>query len=370
MGYFPTEVEEAEATTVRAGPVGRRRRVTRGDIAVLTRQLADLIGAGLPVYRALTVMAEQAQYPGVREMVEEIQRGVQAGRPLSEAVAAQERHFGSMYVNMLRAGEASGKLDAVLLRLAEFLESSHLRRAQIISSLTYPLVLVGVAFAAVTFLMLYLIPRLAEVFAEFKGALPLATVLLIGVANFSRHYWWAAAAVLAAAVLLWRRWLATEAGRRWRDRLLLELPVAGPLMQRIVAARFARALGTLLVGGVPILTSLEIAGQAVGNRLMEQAVNDVREEVRQGTPLAVSLERSGQLLPVLTHMAAVGEETGRLGDMMSRVADALDFEVETTMRRLTTLLEPLVILVMGGIVGFIVLAILLPIFRLNALIAR
>jgi len=141
-------------------------------------------------------------------------------------------------------------------------------------------------------------------------------------------------------------------------------------MQRIVAARFARALGTLLVGGVPILTSLEIAGQAVGNRLMQQAVNDVREEVRQGTPLAMSLERSGQLLPVLTHMAAVGEETGRLGDMMSRVADALDFEVETTLRRLTTLLEPLVILVMGVIVGFIVLAILLPIFQLNAVIAR
>jgi len=369
LGYLPVRVEPqrhaaANGTTkARATRIGR---IPNNAITTFTRQLSDLIGAGLPIDRALTVLVEQSDSPALSRLLTEAQQEVRGGRPLSEALAMYPKHFPPMYTNMLRAGEASGQLAEVATRLAEFLEKEQTRRSQLISAMVYPTLLVSVAVLAVIFLLLFVVPRLSGVFEDLGAEMPLPTVVLLAVTGFLSRQWWM---LLVAAGGVWaalRVAKATEAGRRQFDALLLRLPLAGPIARRVVIGRFSRALGTLLAGGVPILDALEIAGLAAANRLTITAVESVRAAVRQGEALAGAMEQTGHFPPVLQHMAAVGEETGDLPRMLLRVADSLDFEVDSAMRRLTTALEPAIVLVTGGFVGFIVLSILLPIFQANA----
>jgi len=371
MGFYPAEIGEAGQAAIGAVPrVARGRGIGPGDIVVLTRQLADMTAARLPIFRTLSVLLEQADRPALRQLVETIRSDVQEGLPLSDALRKHGRYFPDLYVNMVQAGETSGHLDAVLLRLAEFLEKSQRRRAQVISALMYPAVLITVAVAAVSFVIGYLIPKLSVLFEELEQTLPLITQVLLGIANVIGAIWWVAAILLAALVLGLRAYVRTPAGQEMVDLLLLRAPLLGPVWHKMATSRLARTLGTMLAGGVPILTSLEISGNAIGNRVLTRATESVREEVRQGTRLAGALEKAAVFPPLLVHMAAVGEETGQLPDMMLRVADSLDFEVDSVLGRLTTLLEPFIIIVMGVIVGFIVLAVLLPIFQINASIAR
>ncbi len=371
MGYFPSRVEEAAAVALGRPAGARRRRGVSGiDTVVMTRQLADMTAARLPMFRSLSVLVEQADSVALRDLLEAIRADVQQGRPLSDSLARHPRHFPALYVNMVRAGETSGHLDAVLLRLAEFLEKSMQRRSQIISALLYPAVLMTVAVGAVAFIIGFLIPKLATLFEEMEQALPLITQVLLAIAGVLSHIWWAIL-VLIVLMIVGLRWYAgTEAGREKLDLLALRVPLLGPVWHKMAVSRLARTFGTMLGGGVPILAALEISGNAVGNRPMARAVESMRDEVREGTGLALSLERAGAFPPLLIHMAGVGEETGQLPEMMARVADSLDFEVDSTLGRLTTLLEPIVIIVMGLIVGFIVLAVLLPIFQINAAIGR
>jgi len=371
MGYFPSQIGEAGQVVISAPRrLGGGRGVSPTDVVVLTRQLADMTAARLPIFRSLSVLIEQADRAALRELVEAIRRDVQEGLPLSEALRKHPRYFADLYVNMVHAGETSGHLEAVLMRLAEFLEKGLRRRSQVVSALMYPVVLITVAIAAVSFIIGYLIPKLSVLFAEMEQTLPLVTRILLAVADFVGSAWWAIILGVAVVVLSLRWYARTDRGKEALDMFLLRAPLLGPVWHKMAVSRLARTLGTMLDGGVPILVSLEISGNAVGNRILGRAAEVVREEVREGTRLGAALEHSGVFPPLLVHMTAVGEETGRLPEMMLRVAESLDFEVDSVLGRLTTLLEPFIIIVMGIIVGFIVLAVLLPIFQINATIGR
>lgn len=371
MGYFPSDIAGAEQVSL-----GQPRRLRRGrgvsgsDVVIMTRQLADMTAARLPMFRSLSVLVEQADRQALRDLLEEVRTDVREGHPLSEALRRHPRQFPDLYVNMVRAGETSGQLDAVLLRLAEFLEKSMQRRSQVVSALLYPAVLMTVAVGAVAFIIGFLIPKLSSLFEELEQTLPLLTRMLLLIANALSATWWMLAVLLVVLVIGTRWYTRTEAGKAWLDLLVLRVPILGSVWHKMAISRLARTLGTMLGGGVPILAALEISGNAVANRPLMRAVEAVREDVREGTAMAAALGRAGVFPPLLVHMAGVGEETGQLPDMMMRVADSLDFEVDSTLGRLTTLLEPFIIVVMGVIVGFIVLAVLLPIFQINAAIGR
>lgn len=358
--------ESPGAVAAAAAPSGKR--VRRIEILLFTRELADLIDAGLPIDRALTVLIEQSDSEALRAMLQRLQADIRAGKPLSEALGNFPREFPTLYANMIRAGEVSGQLAGVMTRLADFLEKEQVRRSQILAALTYPAVLITVAIVAVTFLLTFVIPRLQDVFKDMGAALPLPTRMLLAISGSIAHYWWAMGGGIVGAVVLFRAWVATPSGRTSFDALRLSMPLFGPLMLKIVMARFVRTLGTLLGGGVAILESLDIAATAVGNSVTASAVASARDSVRQGETLSAAMEKAGGFLPLVIHMSAVGEETGRLAGMLVRTADTLDFEVDNTMRRLTSLVEPLVVLMMGGFVGFVVLSILLPIFQSSTIV--
>jgi type II secretion system protein F len=359
-------VFESSASAPTAQPSGKK--VRRIEILLFTRELADLIDAGLPIDRALSVLIQQSDSDALKAMLQRLQADIRTGKPLSEALGNFPREFPTLYANMIRAGEVSGQLAGVMTRLADFLEKEQVRRSQILAALTYPAVLITVAVIAVTFLLTFVIPRLQEVFKDMGAALPLPTRMLLAISGSIAHYWWAMGGGVLGAIALFRAWIATPSGRHSFDAFRLSLPLFGPLTLKIVMARFVRTLGTLLSGGVAILESLDIAATAVGNSVTASAVASARDSVRQGETLSAAMEKAGGFLPLVIHMSAVGEETGRLAGMLVRTADTLDFEVDNTMRRLTSLVEPLVVLLMGGFVGFVVLSILLPIFQSSTIV--
>lgn len=344
------------------------KKVTRLHILLFTREMADLLDAGLPMDRAFSVLIDQTDSEALRAMLAAMQADIRAGQPLSEALAKFPREFPPLYSNMVRAGEVSGQLPSVMTRLADFMEKEQVRRSQIMAALTYPMVLISVAVLAVTFLLTFVIPKLSGIFQDMGDALPLPTVLLLNLSGGIARYWWAILLAIAGAVYGFRAWVSTSLGRKTFDAFRLSAPLLGKLTRKIVAARLVRTLGTLIGGGVPILEAMDIAASAAGNVVATEAVLAARGGVRQGETLHEAMERSDVFLPVVKHMTAVGEETGRLPNMLIRTADTLDFEVDNTMRRLTSLVEPLVVLLMGGFVGFVVLSILLPIFQANTLV--
>jgi type II secretory pathway component PulF len=361
LGYFPTEISEV----ISSRPESRRgKKIRQDDIALTMRQMANLISAGLPVHRSLLVLTEQAYNPALKELLAEAEASVRSGGSLSTALARFPRAFPSLAINLISIGESTGKLDQSLQRLADLMEKTLQRRSQIISALIYPALLSLVAIGAVIFLMTFLLPKLSKTLKDLGAALPLPTIILIHISDLVTAGWWVALPVLlagiGAGVYWWKKGLAD-----WLEGRLYRLPLTRNLFYRISAARFSRMLGSLLAGGVPILDGLEIAGIGVGPTL-SGIIGRAREQVREGTPLATALSREPDLMPALVHVTAVGEETGKLSDLLLRLSDSLDFEVDSALRRLVGLLEPAIILVMGTIVGFIVLAILLPIFGLSA----
>jgi type II secretory pathway component PulF len=368
MGQFPVEVTEQKGRVaqVRAAAGAQRRKVRRSDVTTFTRQISDLIAGGLPLDRCLTVMIDQSENPGLRALLTEVQQEVRGGMPLSEALTAYPHIFNSMYTNIVRAGEASGQLAEVTERLAGFLEKEQVRKSQVVSAMVYPGVLLTVAVLAVTFLLFFVVPQLSSVFTDMGSALPAPTVLLLTVTGLLGKYWHYLLVGGGASVVLFKAYARTDGGHKALDRFWMRAPVVGKIVRQMVISRFARSFGTLTAGGVTLLESLEISGEAAGNLVMKDSVDQLIATTRSGENLADGMKKAGHFPPVLIHMTAVGEETGDLPRMLSRVADSLDFEVDATMRRLTTMLEPLIVLSMGGFVGFVVLSILLPIFQANS----
>lgn len=366
-GRFVLEIKAQEAAKAEHAETPRGR-VGRADIALFTRRLSDLAEAGLPLDRALQVVREQSESAHLAWVCGQALEDVRSGLPVSQALSKFPKLFPPVYTESLRAGEASGQFPQVARKLAGFQEREVTRRSQIVSAMIYPAVLTCAAIFVVTFLLTFVMPKLSVMFRDLGSDLPMNTRVLLAVTDFITKNGLLIGGAFVVAFLVYRGWVATDAGATQRDALLLKLPAAGRVITKAVVSRFSRVLGTLLFGGVPILESIRLAGLASGNRAIIKASERVAEDVRDGHPLHEAMRDAGDFPPVLTHMVAVGEETGDLPTMLGRVSDSLDFEVDTGMRRLTALFEPTIVIVMGVVVGFIVLSVLLPIFQAQSLL--
>ena len=367
-GRYVLEIAEQAAATQgpkSTGDAKKGGKVGRSEIALFTRRMADLASAGLPLDRVLSVVAEQSESQTLADVAEEALGEVQSGTPISEALAKHPKLFNEVFTQTLRAGEASGQFAEVSGQLAEFQEKEVMRRSQITSALVYPAILFGTAVFVIIFLLTFVVPRMSGIFKSMGDNLPVTTKILLAVTGFLTGNGLLIGGTLVGLVVAYKLWTATDAGALGRDRFLLQAPVLGAVIRKATVSRFARVLGTLVYGGVPILQALEIAGMAAGNRVFRKSAIIVENDVREGRPIAEAMRDAGAFPPVLTHMIAVGEETGDLPKMLTRVSDSLDFEVDNGMRRLTAMVEPLIVLTMGTFVGFVVISVLLPIFTAN-----
>ena len=352
-----------------AGGGGRRGLFARAAVAPkaltqFTQQFATLVSAGLPLVRSLRVLEGQLEAGPFRDVVGAVADDVEGGSPLSEALAKYPQAFDRLYVNMVRAGEAGGLLGEILQRLAEFSRKRDTIRGQIKGALTYPAVVLGVAMLIVLFVMIFVVPKFEDVLRNFDVAMPLPTEIVIGISRGLIAWWWV---VLVVPVALWAafRLALRSEGFAWQvDRFKLRVPLFGKLLRRTIIARFARTLGTLLQSGVPILESLGIVGASIPNRVLEDAVEDVRDAIREGETIAGPLGESGVFDDVVVNMIDVGEETGRLDEMLLRIADNVEHEVDSAVSTLFKVIEPLLLVVMAVLVGFIVISLFLPIVRI------
>ena len=370
-GIFPTELhEEAEAQgDKREFDVLRfLRRVKLQEVAITVRQLSTLLSAGLPLVESLTAIIEQVPNPALKKIVTQVRERVNEGSTLADAFAQHPRIFSSLFVNMTRAGERSGALEIVLERLADFTENQVAFRHKISAAMVYPILMTFVGIGVLGFLLGYVIPTVTQIFEDLKQTLPLPTLILMMASDGLRRFWWVGVVVLALMLLGIDRYSRTEAGRLVLDRVKIKAPIFGPLALKVAIARFTRTLAILLRSGVPVLTSMDIVKNVVSNRVLEHVIEEARDNIREGQDIAPPLRRSQLFPPLATHMIAVGEKSGKLEDMLMRVADTFETDVETTVQGLTALIEPLMILLMGSVIGFIALSILLPIFQINQIV--
>lgn len=371
-GKFLLEIkEQAKASESAESHDGERKRAnsTRADLALFTRRMADLSDAGLPLDRVLAVLAEQSESLPLSKAAEAALVEVQGGLSVSDALAMQgTKLFPEVYTQTLRAGEASGQFPESAERLADLLENEVTRRSQVVSALVYPAVLTGVAVFVVIFLLTFVVPRLSGVFKGMGDSLPGVTKALLATTGFITTNYLLIIGVLVGGAVLYRGWVGTPAGALARDRMLMNLPMAGPIVKKSTVSRYARVLGTLLHGGVSILEALDLSGKSTGNLVFATTSESVLQDVKEGVPIADAMKNTGAFPPVLTHMVAIGEETGDLPKMLNRVSESLDFEVEQGLRRLTASLEPIIVLVMGAFVAFVVLSIMLPIVQAQELV--
>jgi len=377
-GIYVIKIRESSGGVLKAeeGKTGLRRevsfknlfeRIDVESIALATRQLATLLQAGVPMVESLKALVEQIDNEPLKRVFAQVRSGVNEGSSLADAI---EKHkcFSNVYVNMVRAGETSGALELVLMRLADFTEGQSRLRSKVIGALTYPIVMVCIAIMVVVILMTTVIPKITNMFESANVQLPLLTRMLIGLSYILGHFWWLCLIFIALFIYLIRRWLKTQRGRAWWDRIKLRIPVFGNIMQMVSIARFSRTLSTLLAGGVPLLTTLQIVRNVVSNDALEKAIDSVREAVREGEDIAGPLKKSGRFPPMVTHMVAVGEKSGQLEEMLSRIATSYESRVETKVSMLTSLLEPIMILIMGVTIGGIVGAVLVPIMKMSQLV--
>ncbi|HEV8437052.1 MAG TPA: type II secretion system F family protein [Methylomirabilota bacterium] len=367
--YFPIQVSPQDGRRSLFGitrPSLGRRRVSRVEVLTLIHQLGTLVEAGLPLDRALVILEDLAPNVRLRAIVTDLLKSVRGGNSLAEAMAKhQPRPFSRLAVNMVRAGEKGGVLEATLKRLAELLEETQEFRETLVSALIYPILLTSVGSAAVIFLLTFVIPRFVDIFKDLGQSLPLPTQILLAASGIIQQYWWLIAVLVLSAVLVIRMVLGSEAGRWQWDRLALRLPLLGELVLKTETARFARVLGTLLKSGVPVLTALGVVRELVGNQVLGRAVERVSDGVRRGAGIAGPLGESKAFPPMAAHIVRVGEETGRLEEMLLKLAADLESDVRRLVKRLMGLLEPAIILVMGLVVGFIVVALLMAIFSIT-----
>ena len=364
-GNYPMEVKEAASTPESGSRRSLFVRITTADKTVITRQLANLLGAGLTIVRSLTVLIDNVDNPRAREILLRVREEVQTGSSLSDTMTNFPQMFDELYINLVRAGEASGDLEGVLERLADYMEQQSQQWAQIRSALAYPILLVVVGFTAVFFLVTFLIPRFVLIFEGLGQTLPAPTLMVLAVSTFLGKYWWMVIGGGALFAIGLRWYIRTPSGSLAWDTMKVKPPVVGPLSLKISTSRFAHTLGTLLKGGVPILEALESVQGTIGNSMMASALDEVRDSVREGESIADPLRRTGAFPSLVVNMIAVGEETGDVDTILSRVASSYDIEVQNTVRQLVSLLEPVIILFMGVVVGSVIISMLLPIFDLN-----
>jgi type IV pilus assembly protein PilC len=383
MGLFPVRIVEAKIGRKWSrveGRVGKKpksgamrmeikvpfigNRVKAGPLSIFTRQLATLIEAGMPLLRGLRILREQEESPALRNVLDGISEQIEGGGSLSEALAQYPKVFNGLYVNMVKAGELSGALEITLQRLADFMEKAQKIKGKVKAAMFYPVSVMVVATGILTLLMLFIIPRFREVFAGLGVTLPPITLFVLGVSNAIRsHFLWIASGV----IVLWIAFVftkRTKGGRRFFDHLKLSMPVFGPVFRKLAISRFARTLGTLLANGVPILQALNIVKETTGNVIVSRVISSVHDSVKEGETIAVPLKASGVFPAMVAGMVDIGEQTGALPDMLMKVADNYDDQVDNAVVSMTSLLEPIMLVFLAVIVGGIVLAMFWPIIKL------
>jgi general secretion pathway protein F len=341
--------------------------VKKTEVANLTRQMATLLKAGIPLAEALGALVEQITNVRLKTPMAEVRTAVNEGSALADALAKHPKIFDELFVSMVRAGEIAGNLDEVLTRLADFLEGAQKLKSKVQSAMIYPLVMVLVTVGIIGVLMVKAIPEITSMFSQQGKTLPLNTRMLIASSSFMGNHWKAILLVLIAGTFLFMKWKSTKDGKETWHRFVLKLPVVGQLVRTINVSRFARTLGTMLESGVPMLRALDTSKQIVANVVLRDAIENAKRAVTEGESLAQTLKKSGQFPPTMIHMTAVGERAGQLEQMLERVATTYESEVDVKLGRMTALLEPLILVVMGGIVAFIVFSILQPIMDLGNL---
>ena len=370
-GNYLIDIDERAAKEGFSNTGGDKKtggRPSKADVSLFTRRMADLADAGLPLDRVLQVVAEQSENQQLTDIAEEVLKEVRGGSSVSAALAKHPKTFPNVFTSTLQAGEQSGQFGEVAARLADFQENEVARRSQVISALIYPAILLIVAVGVIVFILTFVIPKLSGTFAAQGDNLPGSTKMLLQMSDFLQNQWMIIVGTIVGLVVAYRLWVSTASGAYTRDGLLLRLPVVGKIALKSTVSRFARVLGTLVFGGVSILDAIELSGVASGNRVFEKSAEKVRSDVREGKQIAGAMRDAGAFPPVLTHMVAVGEETGDLPQMLKRVSDSLDFEVDNGLRRATALVEPVIIIVMGGFVAFVVISVLLPILNSSSAI--
>lgn len=375
---FPTELKEvAEQKKTKDKGLSMeislkmfQRKVKVRELSLMTRQFATLVGAGIPVVEALTALSKQIEDDLLKRTISQVREKVNEGSNLAGALKEHPKVFSQLYINMIDSGEQSGTLEIVLDRLADFTEGQLELQQKIRGAMTYPVLMFFVMMGVLFIMNAFVIPKIASIYRGTKQVLPQVTLMVMGFSNFVKNFWWLIILLMGLAYYLFRKWRNTEKGRlRW-DSFQLKVPLFGMLIRKVAVSRFARTLGTLLASGVPIITALEIVKNVVSNEIIRNAVESAKENIREGEGIARPLERSEVFPPMVIHMIQVGEQTGELEDMLSRVSKAYDNEVTAAVNAMTTLLEPIMILVMAVAVGFMLVAIMLPLVEMTQGLGR
>ena len=367
-GLHPVSIKHAEESGGNRPLLSALSRMSRGDVAAFARQLASLIGTGLPVLQALETISGQAGKRVVKDILLDIRDRVEKGDSLSSALAAHPKVFPRLFFSLIYAGEHGGVLSDVLERIADYYEGEQELRGRVLNATIYPLFLLTLGVITVFVLVSFVLPNFVALFEDIAADLPLPTQLLIAVSSFAGRYWWLVLVVVAALVLLIRQFHKTDAGAKTIDGLLLRVPIARELIMKREVSRLGRTLSALLENGVPVLSALSILEETVGNRDLRQSLGKIRKEVEDGARMGEAFRRNGRFPPLMISMVTIGEESGTLPAMLSRIATAYETEVQAVARRMAVLLEPLLILAVGSCIGLIVFSILLPIFRINILL--
>jgi type IV pilus assembly protein PilC len=370
MGYVPISIDKKGGPGVkREIPIpGFSNRVKLKEIAVFSRQFATMIGSGLTLMRSLSILSIQTSNKHFAGVIDQVRNDIEGGSSLSQALSRHPKQFNRLYISMIRAGETSGNLDKTLADLATTIEKQVELRGKIRSALTYPLVVLSLVLCILAAMLLFIVPIFKKMYAELGGKLPPATQVLITVSNICVHAFPLVILAVIGLIFGYRRWVRTTAGKATRDRLLLRIPIVGGLVRKTAMARFAATLSTLLSSGVPVLESLEITADSVSNAVVADGVHAISDGAKRGDPLTKPLQSHPVFPPMVTQMMAVGEETGALDSLLRKVADFFEEEVQRTVDTLTSLLEPLLIVVLGGAVGSMVISLYLPMFDIIKLV--
>ncbi len=370
---YPVSISEVDDASPKKGRFALNvfplsSKVGTAEMAMVTRQLATLLGAGFPLVSALQTLVPQTRSSHLKQVLSQIKDSIEGGSTFAGALSQYPNLFSDIYVNMVKSGESSGTLEIVLNRLAEISERQQALSHKIKSAMAYPILMFFVGTAILFFLLTYIVPTITAMFDDMEQVLPLPTIILIGISEYLKTYWWAILIAIVALVFGVRKFVRTETGSYMYDRFILSVPVVGPLKQKLAVGRFARTMGSLLENGVSLMAALGIVKNIVGNRLIADAVDSAAVSVEKGGSLSRALGESGLFPHISIQMIQVGENSGELESMLGKIADIYENEVESTVSGMTALLEPLIILFMEVVVGFIVLAIILPIFEMNMLV--
>jgi type IV pilus assembly protein PilC len=364
QGLHVVKVEPQKARGTLFSGLRKPKKPKLQAMVVFSRQFATMIDAGIPILRCLDILHSQTKDPALKNALDTVRKDVKAGTSLNEALEKHPLVFSTLYVNMVRAAEVGGILDQILDRLATFLEKDLEVRQKVKSAMMYPVMVLIFSFLVLVAIFMFVLPKFKEIFDQMNVEMPATTQFLFAASDFLVSYWWALAGALVGGLIALRRYVRTPKGRYQYDYLKLRVPLIGELVLKLAVARFARTFGTLVASGVPLMRTLEIVGETSGNAVLATAIEGTRASIREGQPLSAPFAATGLFPPMVIHMMDIGEESGRLSEMMVRIADFYEQEVDAAIKGLTSMIEPLLIVFLGGVVGFIAISIMMPMFKL------